>query len=789
MAVAIATLALAIGANAAMFSFVNAALIAALPYPDASRIVRVLERSPGTGVNNISTLNYLDWAAQNGVFEYIAAETGWRATLTGAGEPVVIRGARVSAHYFDIFGVKAARGRTFLPDEDRIGRDRVVLLSHRLWERQFSADPAIMDRAVILNGEPHTVVGILPKDGPFDRAAAQIFKPLAFDPSNMTRDFRWLTASAKLKPDMSLSSARAGMNLVAERMAVAHPASNKNWGVAVDRLSEVIVGPGLRTAVTTLFTATLFVLVIGCVNLANLTFARNVAREGEMAVRSALGALRGQLVRLVVLENMVIATCGGLVALLVGYALLNWIRAVIPPNSLPPAVDIRMNWPVWLFTLGVAAMTGFLIGMAAAMRTTSARVVRAPREGGHSTATIGAGKRIREVLIVAEVALAFVLLVSSGLLIRSFSGLLTVDPGFEARNVLTAGLPIEKARHPDTAELNIYLSSIRTAVESVPGVRVTALTSALPLEGWGFGTRYAIEGRDTSDRSNRRPAFFKIVSPSYFDALGIALRAGRGLNDDDRAGAPPVALINETLAAREFAGKNPLGQRILVRDVVAGRAELGQEIVREIVGVVANEKITGLGDESVAGLYVSNEQSPNYDLSLIVKADVPPEPLQNAIRSAINQVNRNQALSDVRTLEQIVATSMLANRVVSTLLTAFAAMALLLAAVGIYGVISYTAAQRTYEMAVRAALGASTGNLRSLVFREGMWLTVVGLAIGLAGTFVATRFLSWMLFGVGAFDPLTIVAVAVVLSGVAGLACYLPARRITTVDPMKVLRS
>jgi len=787
--VAIATIALAIGANAAMFSFVNGALLSPLPYPDSDRIVRVLETRAAGGINGISTLNYLDWASQNAVFEYIAAETGWRATLTGGDEPVVIRGARVSAHYFDIFGVKAARGRTFLPDEDQPGKDHVVLVSHALWEGRFSSDPAILERSIMLNGEANTVVGVLPKGGPFDRAAAQIWKPLAFQPSNMTRDFRWLGASAKLKAGMSLGTARAGMDLVAQRLARAYPESNKGWGVAVDRLSDVLIGPELHAAVTILFAATLFVLLIGCVNLTNLTLARAVSRESEMAARSALGAGRSRLVRQALVENLVISLCGGIVAFGVGYALLKWIKSLIPPYALPPAVDISMSVPVLLFTLAVAVVTGVLIGSAAAVRSSNPDLTSALKAGRHGTTAVSPGKRIRRVLVVAEVALAFVLLVASGLLMRSFFNLLEVDPGFKMTNVLTASLPIEQEQHPDPAELNTYLASIRAAVQTVPGVRDTALASALPLEGWGFGTRYSIAGRESTDPANRPLAFFKIVSPSYVHALGIDLRAGRVLGENDTAGAPPAALINETLAKREFAGKNPIGQRILVREIVAGRTELGREIVWEIVGVIANEKITGLGDEASAGMYVSNDQSPTYGLSLIVQTGVSPELLQKDIRTAVERVSRNQALSDVRTLEQIVAQSMLGNRVVNTLLMAFAAMALLLAGVGIYGVIAYTAAQRTYEMGIRAALGASPGNLRTLIVREGMRLTAVGMAIGLAGTFGVTRLLSWMLFGVNAFDPLTITVVVVVLTGIAGLACYLPARRITRIDPMKVLRS
>lgn len=786
--VAIATIALAIGANTAMFSFVNGLLLRPLPYPDSDRIVRVLERAPTGGLSGISTLNYLDWTNQNAAFEFMAAEVGWRATLTGAGEPLVITGARASAHYFDIFGVKAAVGRTFLPGEDAPGKDRVVLLGHALWDSRFGSDPAMLGRNILLDGEPHTVVGILPKGGPFDRAAAQIWKPLAFEPSNMTRDFRWLGASARLKPGVTLEEARAEMSVIGQRLANAYPDSNKGWGVAVDRLADVVVGPHLQTAVTVLFAATLFVLLIGCANLANLALARAMSRESEIAVRAALGASRWRLVRQLLTEHVVIAACGGVVGIGVGYAMLTWIRSLIPPTTLPPAVDISMDTSVLLFTFTAAVLTGLLFGVAPAAQSTKPSLVSALKESGHGTTAGRVGRRVRGVLVVAEIALAFVLLVASGLLMRSSYNLLDIDPGFDATNVLTAGLPVIQAQHPDPIELNAYLASIRAAVEAVPGVRMTAITSALPLQGWGYGVPYSIAGRESLDRTDRRPAFFKIVSPSYFEALGIKLRAGRLLSDSDLAGGPPVAVINETLARREFAGEDPIGRRILVREIVPGRTDFGGEIAWEIVGVVAGEKITGLGDAISAGMYVSNQQSPTYSINLIVRANVPPQSLQKAVRSAVDSVNRDQALSDVRTLEQIVDQSMLANRVTSTILAVFASIALLLAAVGIYGVIAYTATQRTHEMGIRAALGASAGNLRRLIFQGGMRLTLIGLFVGLVGTDAATRVMSSMLYGVGTDDPLTIAVVAAVLSGVAGLACFLPAWRITKADPMEALR-
>lgn len=787
-AIAIATIALAIGANTAMFSFVSGMFLTPLPYPEPDRIVRVLEKLPSGGPNAISTLNYLDWANGNIVFEYMAAEAGWRATLTGGSEPVLIRGARVSARYFEIFGAKPALGRTFLPGEDQPGKDHVVLLGHLIWESRFGSDPAILGRDIPLNGEAHTVIGVLPKGGPFDRAAAQIWKPLAFQPSNMTRDYRWLGATAKLKPGVTLGQARTAMALMGQRLANAYPDSNKNWSVAVDRLSEVLIGPGMSTAVTVLFAATGFVLLIGCANIANLALARSISRDGETAVRAALGASRPSLIRQFLIENVVISVCGGIVGVGVGYALMKWIQWLIPRDTLPPAVDIRMDVSVLLFTLIVAVASGLLVGMAPAAQTTNPSLVGALKGASHRTTAGRPGRRMRGVVVVAEIALAFVLLVASGLLMRSFFKLLDIDPGFDPRNVLTASLPITEEQHPDPVELNTYLASIRAAVEAVPGVRETAITSTLPLEGWGFGMPYSIAGRKSTDRVNRRRAFLKIVSPSYVHALGMKLLAGRVLSDNDTAGAAPVVLINQTLANREFPDDNPIGRRILVQEIVPGQTELGQEIAREIVGVIAGEKITGLGDEISAGMYVSNLQSPTYATNLVVRADVPPQSLQAAVRSALDGVNRDQALSDIRTLEQIVDHSIVGNRVMSLLFGIFAAIALLLAALGIYGVIAYTTAQRTQEMVIRAALGASAGNLRMLIFQSGMRLTLIGLAIGLAGTFAVTRVMSSMLYGVGADDPLTIAVAAVVLSAVAGLACFLPALRITRVDPMEVLR-
>jgi putative ABC transport system permease protein len=787
-AVAVTTVALAIGANVAMFSFVDGILLEPLPYPEPDRIVRLLERLPSGGRTGISTLNYLDWSSQSAVFEYIAAEAGWNATLTGGDEPRSIRGARVSPQYFEIFGTRTALGRTFAHGEDRPGSDRVVVLSHRVWENRFGSDPAILGHTIALNGEAYTVIGVLERGGPFDRAAAQVWRPLAFEAADTTRDFRWLGATAKLRAGVTLDQARAAMELFAQHLAGTYPDSNKGWGIAIDRLADVVISPGLRSAVAVLFGATLLVLLIACANLANLALARGVSREGDMAVRAAFGASRWRLARHLLIEHLAIAICGGVAGIVVGYALLEWIQSLIPLSALPPAVDVRMDSSVLLFTVALTIVTGLLFGAAPAAQTATARPLGALKDGAPGTTAGMRGRRVRSTLVAAEFSLAFVLLVAAGLLMRSVVRLLDVDPGFTAADVLTAGVPISQEQHPDASELNTYIGSITAAVKALPGVREAAVTSALPLEGWGYGVPYSIAGRPSNDDAGRRPAFFKIVSPSYFHALGIRLRAGRLLNDNDVAGGPHVAVINETLARREFPEESPIGRRIVVPEIVPGTSQFGQPIAWEIVGVIAGERITGLGDEISAGLYVSNWQSPTYAVNLVVQAATPPQSRQRAIRTAVDTVNRDQALSDVRTLEQIVDQSMLATRVVSTILAAFSAIALLLAAVGIYGVMSYAAVRRTHEMGIRAALGATTRSIRLLIVWEGMRLTLAGLALGLGAMVPTMDVLSSMLYGIETYDPMTIAVVGAALCIVAVVASIVPAWWITTGDPMEALR-
>lgn len=788
-AVSILTLALAIGANTAIYSFMDGVLLKPLPYEDPDQIVRVLEKPPGGARNGISTLNFLDWQRDNTVFEVMAAQTGGAMALTGQSEPELLRGARVSPGYFQIFKIDAALGRTFLPDEDQPGKERVVVLSHILWRDRFGADKTILDRTIQLDNQPYTVVGVLPEDSAFDRAGAQIWRPLVFEPSNMTRNFHWFTSFARIKKGVSLEQARKEMDVIGARIEKEFPDSNKGWGVVVERYNEIIVGEQMRTTLFVLMAATGMVLLIGCANLANLALTRGVAREREVAVRSSLGASRWRLVRQFLTENVLLSLAGGALGIGLGYALMRYLKYIIPVTNFPREADIGMDSRVLLFALGISVLTGILFGLAPAIQATSPDLASSMKDGGRGASAGESRKRVRDALVIAQVSIAFILLVGSGLMIRSFFQLINVQMGFDSTNVLTAGLPTTDKIFPDPARLNAYYREIQTAVEAVPGVRETALTCALPLQGSCYGMPMQPANQPIVDRAKRQGGFFKIVTPSYFHALGMTLLKGRALSDRDAKGAPPSMVINTRLAARYFKDKNPIGERILIQEIVPGKTELGPEIGWEVVGVVADEKVSGLNDETSAGAYVSNDQSPYYGLNLVVRASLDPLTLQKSVTQAIHGVNKNQAVTDIRTLEQIKSNTLIGNRLQAGLLLTFAAIALLLAAIGIYGVMSYSVAQRSHELGIRAALGASTGSLQKLVFSRAIVLTAIGLMIGITGSLALTRLMEAILYGVGSRDPLTMALVGVILAAVAMFACYAPARRATKVDPMVALRS
>jgi len=785
-AVAVLTLALGIGANTAIFSFVDAVLLKPLPFSHPERMVMVWEKPPDGGRNVVSSLNFLDWKNQNSVFDAMAAQGGATMTLTGADQPVMLRVGLVSAPYFNIFGAEPLLGRTFAPAEDQPGKQHEAVLSHRIWENRFGSDPGIIGRNIALNGESYTVIGVMPP-GLFDRSWPDLWAPLAFQPTDLTRDYHWLVSFARLKPGVNLEQARQQMNAIAVRIAHGYPKSNKGWGATVTPYADTLVDNDLRKTLLVLLAAVGAVLLIGCVNLANLLLVRGAGREREVAIRAAMGGSRTRLVRQFLTESVLLAGLGGSAGVLIGWQLLLAMNRWIPRFLLPAEADVRLDARVLVFAAAIAVATGILFGIAPAVHGVRTDLVGSLKEGGRA-ATSGSGrKQIRNTLVVAEIALAFVLLSGAGLLLRSFYQLQQVNPGFDSTNVITMVLPLPSQQYPDGPRIVSYQQQVIEKIQAVPGVRSAAVANSLPLEGWPIGMHFQIEGRPFVDPSNRPDCGFKTASPSYLSAVGLRLIRGRWLAEADTAATLPVAVINETMAKQNFQGQDPLGQRILIDQLIPGQPAVGPEIPWQVVGVVADEKIHRL-DESSAGLYVSYQQSPSPGTALVVRGAMDPTRLVKSIQSAIWQINRNQAFDDIKTLERIKSESLGENRLRTVLLGAFAGLALLLAATGIYGVISYSVAQRTHEIGLRAALGASRWAQLGLIFRDGMTLTVIGMGIGVMGALGLTRLLASLLFGVSPHDPWTLALVGVILAAVAVAACLIPARRATKVDPMVALR-
>jgi putative ABC transport system permease protein len=789
-AVAVLTLALGIGANTAIFSFVDAVLLKPLPYPHPERIVSVWEKRPEFSYNRISTLNFLDWKRQNRCFRFLSAIAWDTVTLTGSGTPEQLNVWRVSASYFKVFAVDAALGRTFGPSEDEVGKDQEVVLSNRIWQSQFAADPKVIGRTITLDARSYTVIGVLPANSAFDRTWAVMWLPLAFTSSDMTRNFHWLFAIARLEPGFTLKDARAQMDTIGADTAALYPDSNKGLGVTVDPYIDQVVDPQLRRSLWVQLAAVGAVLLIGCANLANLTLARGTDREHEIAIRSALGARRLRLIRQLLTENILLGILGGVAGLVLGDALMRGIKLQLPPDMLPPQANVHMDYGVLLFTMVIGIFTGILFGLAPALSGTRPDLAGSLKEGGRMTAG-RTRQRMRTSLVVAEVALSFVLLAGASLLIRSFNRLATINPGVDTTNVLALDLPMAQTEFTNSTTLTNYLTEITDNVRSVPGVLDVAITDRPPMEGFANGSPFLIEGHSDLPYPQRPVCGFKAVGPTYFHTVAMRLLKGRGLQESDAADAPPVTVINETMAKTYFKGEDPIGKRMLIRQLVFGKRDRGLEIPWQVVGVVKDEKVGGKVfslDEDIPVIYVTFYQSPGTLNSLVVRSAMNPLFLSRLIELAIWKVNKNQAVANVETLEEIKTQSVAPAQLRTVLLAIFAGIAVLLAAVGIYGVVAYSVSQRVHEMAIRLALGASPGGLLNLVIRKAMLLVLVGLALGAVAGLALTRVLASLLYDTSPTDPVTFLGVAILLAGVAVAACWIPARRATRIEPMEALR-
>jgi predicted permease len=782
------TIALGLGANAAIFSLVDGVLLKAFTYPEPERIVQLWEKPPRGLRNGISGANYIDWARDSKSFEAMAAQTGAGLSFTpsstaGGGEPRVLRATVVSAPYFDVFGTKPALGRTFARDEDQPGRDKVTVLSHRLWLNQFAGDAAIVGRTILLNGEPYTVIGVMPGRSEFDRRSAELWIPLVF-PANPARDYHYLSAVARLKPGVSLEQAQAEMSAIAGRIAALYPDIKKGWGATIDRYIDRVVGPQTQTSLRVLMSAVIAVLLIGCANLANMLLARATLRSREIALRLALGAHRGRLIRMLLTESLMLSAFGGVLGVALGYGLLRWIQWLLPPFYFPAEANIGMDGRVLLFLGAVTLLTSVAFGLAPALHASRRDAADALKEGGRTSSAGRWDIRVRHGFVAVQVAAAFILLAGAGLLLRSFQRVIDVDTGYNTEGIVAAYLPLPMERNPETTTLTQYVQQILDEVRTVPGVQHAAVASAIPLRGWGDGMPFRMPEKPDEIVGTG----FKIITPGYFKALGLRVISGRLLDERDTAGSVPAVVVNESFVRRYSPDANPIGRRILVERILPTRRGLGPLTSWEIVGVVADEKASGLENLTDVGAYASFAQNPVVGLGLVARGAGDPTMLIKALQTAVLRVNKFQVLDRPMTVAQLKADSMVGRRLPTYLLGGFALLAMLLACAGIYGVLSFVTAKRTQELGIRAALGASQWDLIRMVLRTGTLPVAAGIVIGLGGAIWLSRFLQSMLFQVSAIDPVSLAGVGVLFIAVALLACFVPAWRASRIDPMSALR-
>ena len=779
--IAILTLALGIGACTAIFSVVDAVLLKPLEFPHPERIVIVRDMQPPEIPEfTASPPNYLDWAKGAKSFEHLAAYSGSRLNLTGDGEPQQLVGVKATAHYFDVYGVTPALGRTFLPEEDAPGKEHVVVLSYPFWQRVFGGAADALGKSVQLNSEPYTVIGVAPRD--FGQASkVDAWVPMAFAPDETDEDARgahYLNVIGRLKEGVTVSHAEAELKLIAKQLAEQYPDTNKGWSVFVQRLQDYTVRD-VRVVLYTLLGAVGCVLLIACANIANLLLARAAARHREISIRSALGASRGRLVAQLLTESVVLSVCGGLAGLLIARWGLD-VLVALAPTTLPRASDIGLNGGVLIFSLALSLLTGLLFGIAPALLASRGDVNESLKQGARGSTEGGARGRLRSALVVVEVMLALMLLGGAGLLGRSFMQLSQVDPGFTPENATVLRLSLPNGKYPEPEQQAAFATALLERVRVLPGVQAAGLGQSVPLvSDWSFG--FTIDGRPPIAPSDVPNTNYYAVTPDYFRAMGIRLIRGRVFNQYDDAKAPRVAVINETLARQFFPNEDPIGKRITITN--------GPEAWREIVGIVGDIRQSGAGKPTMAQTYEPFAQNPFNSLCVVVRTNGSTAAMLGSLRPAVYAVDKDQPIGAIRPLEELVAESIARQRFAMVLLAVFSSIALVIAAVGIYGVMAYTVAQRTGEFGIRMALGAQQRDVLRLVAIQGGKLIGLGIVSGLVATLAASRALRSVLYNTSAQDPLTLSLITLLLAIVAGAACLIPARRATLVNPIEALRA
>src|SRR5262245_25458399 len=777
--VAVLTLALGIGANTAIFSVVNGVLLRPMPLEEPDRLIKIWETFLPGGQGTASAPNLKDWREQNTVFNGIAAYQFSSFNLRGQESPERLQGATVSPNFFDVVGIRPRLGRAFQTGEDEAGRSRVALLSHRLWQRAFGGDAGVVGKEIPLNGENYTVIGAMPPEFRFPSRQTEIWVPLVVPPDLFNnRDNHWMFTMARLKPDAGFEQAREQMVTIAKRLERQYPDAQAGRSVFLIPLQEETV-QGVRPALRALMFAVGFVLLIACANVANLLLGRATSRRREIAVRTALGAGRLRLVRQLLTESLLLAAAGGAL----GLALAKWgVEAllVLAENFLPRANEVGLDWRVATFTAALSLLTGVFFGLIPALQSSRVDLQSALKDGAGAGAQTN---RLRSALVVMEVAATLVLLIGAGLLIKSFIRLYETDLGFKAENVLTMSLALPQAKYPDVRAAAAFHQKLIERVASLPGARSAGVINYLPVQQWGFNGGIAIEGQGPYEPGREPVAEFRAISPDYFRTMSVPLISGRFFTAQDESNSAPVVIVNQALAQRHLPGQDPIGKRI---------RSIGNNW-RTVVGVVGDVRQSGVTQSVRVEVYAPVTQAVwtplAQTMSLVVRADAEPEALISAVRNAVREIDPAQPVFNVKTMEAVVADSVADRRLNMLLLGIFAAVALTLAVIGIYSVMSYTVSQHTREIGIRMALGARPLDVLKLVVGQGMGLKLVGVGLGLAGAFGLTRLVATLLYGVKATDPPMFAVVSALLGAVSLLACYVPARRATKVDPMVALRT
>jgi putative ABC transport system permease protein len=778
--VVILTLAIGIGANTAIFSFANGILLRPLPYPQSDRLAALDETALKRGIDSMSVAypNFLDWREQNTVFEGIGAYLGTsRFSLSGAGEPIEIRGSPISHGLLEILRVSPQLGRTFTANEDRPDEDAVVIIGHDLWQRNFGGDTNIIGRKIMISNRPRTVVGVMPRGFRFPEIS-ELWVPLALTPQGFTRNDHRLRSIARLKDGVSFREAQSEMTNIAARIEQQHPVTNEGLGVKVTSLHDDLTG-NYREALLILLGVVGCVLLVACVNVANLMLARATARQKEFALRTALGAGRWRIFRQVLIESLMLAIIGGAL----GFALSIWALRVLLtsiPIQLPFWMNFSIDPRVLGFTIVITLLTGLIFGAVPALQTSRVDLNDTLKEGGRGT--VGGRSRSRSFLVVTEIALSLVLLVGAGLMIQSFLRLRRVNVGLDPTNVLTTTLNLPSAKYKEDEQLVAFFKQLVQRVRTIPGVQEASTTGTLPLSGSGWGRSLTVEGFPILSVGQAPMIQHTVITPGYFRTMGIPLRSGRDFTDADTKGSPEVTIIDERLAREYWPNESPIGKRVRF-----GPPDYN-EPWHTIIGVVGTVRHQRMQEHTRKSVYLPHQQVPVTGTTLVTRTQSDPKDIVAAIRREVAQLDSDLPVSKVATMEEVVAESIWQPRLYATLFAVFAGGALLLALIGIYGVMAFLVQTRIHEIGVRMALGATAGDVFKLVVGRGMKLTIAGVLIGIAGAIGVTRLMHGLLFNTSATDPIVFILISLLLSTAAFLACYIPARRAAKVDPLIALR-